>query len=174
MKEIKLATVIGLAFAASTACAAVTYDDDGMGFVGKGDVQLALGYNNAQLQINAEKLGFRYQTEDKYAATCEWNTVTGQGKIIYHDVTVHRTVTVTKSVAYSDRKNGNSTQITGFELLGWGSATQNINPPAVGGACLGGSGQQGTWTSVDSTSRTGGLYVIAPDGAAVLLPTTLI
>ena len=41
-----------LAFA-SAANAAVTIDATGKGFVGKGDVQTALGYNNTQMQANA-------------------------------------------------------------------------------------------------------------------------
>src|SRR5688572_19435502 len=44
--------------AGSAAHASVTMDDTGHGFVGKGDVQTALGYNNAQLQANAGTLTF--------------------------------------------------------------------------------------------------------------------
>jgi hypothetical protein len=33
-------------------------DADGTGFVGKGDVQTALGWNNQKLQSNATKLAF--------------------------------------------------------------------------------------------------------------------
>ena len=43
---------------ASAAQAAVTIDDAGKGFIGKGDVQTALGYNNTQMQANASKLKF--------------------------------------------------------------------------------------------------------------------
>lgn len=51
MKAIRK-TVLAVALAAGmgTASAAVTIDGDGYGFVGKGDVQLALNWNNDQLQ----------------------------------------------------------------------------------------------------------------------------
>ena len=43
--------------AGSAAHASVTIDTAGKGFVGKGDVQTALGYNNgAQMQANAKSL----------------------------------------------------------------------------------------------------------------------
>ena len=46
---------------ATTAQAAVTFDPEtGTGFVGKGDVQVAFGWNNAQFQANATGLSFAY------------------------------------------------------------------------------------------------------------------
>ena len=57
-----------LAFA-SSANAAVTVDGDGIGFIGKGDVQTALGYNNAQMQANATKLTFTTSQDATQAVT---------------------------------------------------------------------------------------------------------
>ena len=51
------ATLIAIGVA-SAAQASVTIDADGKGFVGKGDVQTALGYNNSQMQANAGSLRF--------------------------------------------------------------------------------------------------------------------
>jgi uncharacterized protein YfaS (alpha-2-macroglobulin family) len=57
-----LAAVVVLA--ASAVSAAVTFDaETGTGFVGKGDVQLVFGWNNKQLQDNAELLQFRANSE---------------------------------------------------------------------------------------------------------------
>ena len=45
---------------AGLAYAAVTFDPTtGQGFVGKGDVQYTFDWNNAQLQANADDVGFR-------------------------------------------------------------------------------------------------------------------
>ena len=44
--------------ATSTAANAYTMTDSGVGFVGKGEVQTVMGWNNAALQTNAEKLTF--------------------------------------------------------------------------------------------------------------------
>lgn len=50
---------VAVSLAAAPAMAAVTFDPaTGKGFVGKGDVQLALGWNNSQLQQNAGSLLF--------------------------------------------------------------------------------------------------------------------
>jgi hypothetical protein len=54
-----LGGLLTMALAASTVFAAVTFNPaTGTGFVGKGDVQLALGLNNAQLQAQADDLEF--------------------------------------------------------------------------------------------------------------------
>jgi hypothetical protein len=171
MKLHKIAFAVCAVAVASAAYATVSFDAaTGTGFVGKGDVQLALGWNNAALQQNALQLKFGYQVQDKYDATCEWTTTTGSGKVIYHDVTVKKTVQVNDSVSYDARTHK---QVDGFTLLGYGSVSQNIDPPAPGGACLGEGGQQGTWTDVVKTSSSGGLYVTDPtNGSDVLLPTT--
>lgn len=173
MKLMKLVAAVGVAIAASTAYAAVSFDAaTGTGFVGKGDVQIAFDWNNAQLQANADSVTFSYSTEDKYDATCKWQTVTGNGTTIYHDVTVRRTVTLNKTVAYKARTNSQDS-ITGFNLTGFGAVSSNRDAPVDGGACLGGGGQQGVWSDVTLTSSTGGLYVNAPNKLSVLLPNTV-
>lgn len=50
-------TVIG------TAAATVSWDARGTGFVGKGDVQSAFGWNNAQFQANASGITFTYAND---------------------------------------------------------------------------------------------------------------
>lgn len=171
MKLRNLAFAVCAVAVAAAAYATVTFNPDGTGFVGKGDVQLALGWNNAVLQQNALALKFSYQVQDKYDATCAWTTTTGSGKTIYHDVTVKKTVQVYDTISFNARIHQ---QIDGFILKGFGTVSQNIDPPTVGGPCLGEGGQQGTWTDVVLTSSSGGLYVTDPtNGNDVLLPTTI-
>ena len=51
-RTIGVAVLAGIAFVATAtaASASVTVNDAGKGFIGKGDVQTVLGYNNAALQ----------------------------------------------------------------------------------------------------------------------------
>jgi hypothetical protein len=171
MKLRNFAFAVCAAAVASAAYATVSFDpSSGTGFVGKGDVQLALGWNNAALQKNAPALKFTYQVQDRYDATCEWTT-TGSGKTIYHDVTVKNTVQVYDTVSFDARTHQ---RIDGFILKGFGTVSQNIDPPTTGGPCLGAGRQQGTWTDVVETSSPGGLYVTDPtNGNDVRLPTTI-
>jgi hypothetical protein len=169
MKLRNLAFAVCAFAAASAAYATVTFDGaTGTGFVGKGDVQLVLGWNNAALQQNASQLTFSYQVQDKYDATCSWTTTTGSGKVIYHDVTVKKTVKVNDTVQYDARTHK---QVDGFMLTGFGTVSQNIDPPVDGGGCLGEGGQQGVWSDVIKTSTSGGLYVTF-NGSDYLLPIT--
>jgi hypothetical protein len=68
---------IALAFVAALlvvlpAAASVTFDPlTGTGFVGKGDVQSAFGWNNQQLQANAAGVSFTYIVEGTLSQTCE-------------------------------------------------------------------------------------------------------
>jgi opacity protein-like surface antigen len=57
MKKMLLAAGIALATISTAAVAAVTFDPaTGTGFVGKGDIQLAFGWNNKAAQDNATAL----------------------------------------------------------------------------------------------------------------------
>lgn len=150
----KIVTIIGIATFATTAVAAVTMNADGVGFVGKGDVQLAFGWNNAQLQTNAGGVTFSYNSQDNYDAECYWETTTGNGKIIVHDITVPKHVSINGTVTYDARVRN---QITGFNLTGFGGVTVTGTVPVVGSECPGGN--PGTITAVTLTGSTGGLYV---------------
>src|SRR5688500_14313060 len=71
---------VGLAACAAAtmaAYAAVVLDlSTGLGFVGKGDVQLAFGWNNKQLQdaVKADAISFTYAVSESHSVTCEWTT----------------------------------------------------------------------------------------------------
>ena len=79
-------SIIGLAAATTVLAAtlmggaanAYTLDTAaGTGFVGKGEVQQVMGWNNKTLQENASNVVFTYESTDDYSAVCTF--VTGEG-----------------------------------------------------------------------------------------------
>ena len=173
-KARKLYLAMGLALvamlvAAGAVFAAVNFDPaTGTGFVGKGDVQTAFGWNNKQLQTNAAGVSFAYNTTDTYDAVCTFITGEGTKGEKTHTVTHSTSTQVSSQVAYDTRVKN---QITGFNLTGLGTPTETGEPvPVVGEPCQGG-GTEGTWTSVTPTGSTGDLYV-SYGGQSVLLPQT--
>ena len=148
--------VIGTAaLAISTAAlAAVTFDPaTGTGFVGKGDVQLAFGWNNAAAQANVNGVSFSYATETTYDVTCEWDTVAGKsGKVIHHVVAQTKQVNSASDVQSSARKTG---QWTGYNLNGFGTTTTSGNIPVLGGP----GNHPGEVTMIEDLGTTGGLSV---------------
>ncbi|WP_203337313.1 hypothetical protein [Nocardioides limicola] len=167
MKKSLLALVVtGLMLSsAGQALAAVTFNaDDGTGFVGKGDVQLALGWSNAQLQANAAAVGFSYDSSETYEVTCYWETTTGQGNIIKHTVTNKKSQGVAGSVAGDPRQVKGQKQFTGFNLTGY------VGDPVVTGGAIncpqgGGSAEM---IGLELLEASGGLFAIF-DGQSYLL-----
>jgi hypothetical protein len=99
---------------ASRPALAVTFDaESGVGFVGKGDVQLALGLNNAQLQAQAASLQFTSEstivTEVSWVCTNDRNENTQERE--------RTTTTSIQGVLSSVARERN--QITGFNLNGY-------------------------------------------------------
>jgi hypothetical protein len=148
------------AMLATAALAAVSFDaSTGTGFVGKGDVQLAFGWNNSALQRNASGVTFTYDAIEKYSVDCEWTTVTGgpNSKTIDHEVTVGKTTGVKAEIAYDARVRN---QINGFNLKGFGSVATVGVVPVVGGSCpMGGGTAVITDVRFDEASSQGGLFV---------------
>jgi hypothetical protein len=154
-----LVALLALALGATAAFAAVTYDPDtGTGFVGKGDVQTAFGWNNSQLQANASTVTFSYNATDTYDAVCTFTTGEGTRGERTHNIDHTKSTVVNSTVASQLRKN-NQLDITGFNLTGKGATTTQGTVPVVGEACPGNLGTDGTWTSVTPTGSTGGLFV---------------
>lgn len=145
---------------ASLAHAAVVFDEDtGNGFVGKGDVQLAFGWNNQALQSSAAGVGFHYETIQEYDAVCVWTTGQGTRGQKTHKVTQHKSADVSTSVAYEMRTNRKA-DITGFILGGYLNGAVDVALPQVGDACLG-EGTNGQLTAVTPTGvAEGGLFVV--------------
>ena len=118
-----------------------------------GDVQLALGLNNAQMQAVAEDLQFTYNDTVEYDVPCVKET---QRQIIRH--TFNRERTVSGAVAYDARKRN---QVNGFNLNGFEG--QPIEDGNI--ACPDGFDQDGEPVLVGSSG--GGLLV-----NGVALPST--
>jgi hypothetical protein len=106
-------TVIG------TAVAAVTFDSaTGTGFVGKGDVQLALNMNNKQLQDNAGSLTFAAVTSEVTEVSWTCTNTNNENTQVRERTTTTSVQGVVSSVARERN------QITGFNITGYsGSAT---------------------------------------------------
>jgi hypothetical protein len=180
MKKFFAAAAAASLLFSSAASAAVAVDDSGVGFVGKGDVQLAFGWNNAAAQANVNGVSFSYETDESYAVTCEWDTVTGgkNSKTIHHAVTNHKSQSVSAGIAADPRKKG---QWVGYNLNGF-SGTPVVTgeaSPNVGDSCPQGGGSSSSdpgendavVTAVDIESTSGGLYV-SFGGNKVPLPNT--
>jgi len=139
----------------------VSVDPTGFGFVGKGDVQLAFGWNNATLQNNAGGVTFSLSTTTSYTSVCSW--VTGEGTRGERSHEVSHTVTqgLTAVLNGSARQTKGQTQFTGFNLLGFnGDPIQSGGAiPVEGQPCPGNPGTGGTWGPVTTGASTGGLYV---------------
>lgn len=137
-----IACIAALALAASVALlASVTFDPNtGIGFVGKGDVQLVYGWNNKALQDNAASVEFR--ANSVVVTEVSWICVRGE------EQTQERARTTTTSVqGLVDSIARERNQITGFILTGYnGEPTQssetegpalNSCPAAASGWVLG-------------------------------------
>jgi hypothetical protein len=136
----------------SIASAAVTFDpEEGTGFVGKGDVQVAFGWNNKQLQANADLLKFTYEESGRYTLLCSRIHPT-KG---YQEKTFkNRTVGVFGEVDYEPRLKNGQKQFTGFIL---GSYTGELVDQSQ--SCPGGWPTEVSRTANDDEGTILGLYV---------------
>jgi hypothetical protein len=152
---------------ATVALATVTFNfSTGVGFVGKGDVQTAFGWNNAAAQKNTPGVSFTYQASDVYDVECYWETTTGNGNIIVHDITIPKHRNINATIAYDARTHK---QVDGFNLTGFNGGEIDDKPvPQVGDACPGNN--PGTIIAVTLVSgNVGGLYVTYGTTSVLLL-----
>jgi hypothetical protein len=178
--------LLGLALAVSaSAMATVTFNPAAstppIGFVGKGDVQLAFAWNNADLQKKAGGVSFRFVDVRTYRAVCQWLTGNpDQPQSIHsHDKTITTTAGVNAAVQYDARVRN---QITGFTLLAFSGATSSDEVPVVGGVCRGDPDNQGNepvgqWISVElvegDTPTVATLYVLYTGAPSDLGPIAI-
>lgn len=119
-----------IAVLATAAYAIVTFDAvTGVGFAGKGDVQLVFGWNNKALQTDAGVVEFRAMssvvTERSWICTNSNN-----------DNTQERERTTTTSIAgLVESVARERNQITGFNLTGY-DGTPTVSPPTTDGPPL--------------------------------------
>lgn len=115
-----IAVVVAASFIAVPMFSAVVWTDisAGTAFVGKGDVQLALGYNNKQMQSAEANLFFHFTDEASYALTCVREEWTGGKEPKLHTNVQNKTRTrqLSSALSYDSRK---ANQVTGFWLTGW-------------------------------------------------------
>jgi hypothetical protein len=158
IRKSMLAAAVALAAISTAAYATVTFDSGtGTGFVGKGDVQLALGMNNAQVQ-NAT-LAFTYDStvvsEVSWICTNDKNEQTQERE----RTTTSSSTGVVSSVARV--KN----QVTGYNLNGYQggstSSTSSTDGPPLN-SCPNANGNWSLTTpagDAEILSSTGGLFV---------------
>jgi hypothetical protein len=149
------AVVFALALA-TAAYASVTFDPStGNGFVSKDAVQLAFGWNDAQLEANAIGVSFSYDDAVDYDVPCKKDAA----KIVLR----HRFGRSAGLVAtvQSDGRVGPSVQVTGFNLY-------RFRVPILSGSVECPAGWEADGDPVDVGSSGGGLHV-RYGGAAVAL-----
>lgn len=125
----------------STTTSAITLDTTtGFGFVGKGAVQSAFGWNNAGLQANAAGITFSYVVSGVYQQSC-LHTTGNEHKVV--EKTFQKTVELIGGVAYAARRNPKN-KITGFNLTG---IADTIGDPPPTDLCNPGQSEpEGIWT----------------------------
>jgi hypothetical protein len=176
MKFSKKASLAGFALAAvaTAAMATVTFNSgSGTGFVGKGDVQLAYGWNNQAAQANAGAIQFSTLSTIQYSWDCDWDTGTGTRGFKHHSVNHGATRSITDSVSYDARTHK---QVDGFFLTGYnGPAVETGDPinTCAGDSTPNGGADATVYTITNQMSMTlpgAGLYVTYA-GNSVLLYT---
>ena len=75
----------GLLLAAAGSASAYTMDSAGTGWVGKGEVQSAYGWNNKAMQDNVGGVTFAYDSTASYEVVCEFDNPGG-----HHVITTHK------------------------------------------------------------------------------------
>jgi hypothetical protein len=114
------ATLTAVAFA-GPASASVTVNADGTGFVGKGDVQTAFGWNNAKLQTEAlaGHLSFTSVSTETWEWDETWDTGIGTRGFKHHEVTKSTVNSINAVLNYSNRQHS---QVDGIFLEGFNGA----------------------------------------------------
>jgi hypothetical protein len=145
------AAAASVALIASSASAAVIFDPEtGEGFVGKGDVQLAMEWNNKQLQDNAGSLVFTLQEEAAYTLVCSRvHSQHGHQEQTFKD----QVSSINADVVYDGRTNKKEF-ITGFLLTGFDGV-----PEYDGANCPSGWPNEVSRTLNEGSETSGGLYV---------------
>lgn len=137
MNRIRLLVAAAALALSGVASAEVVLDTTtGIGTVGKGDVQEAFGWNNAQLQANASSVTFVFAMKATYEVRCEWNTYTNgnankEVKVIHHVNTDGLTLD-SRAVLSSSTRTNRQGAVTQFELTGFSGVAASEGVPAVG------------------------------------------
>jgi len=117
------ATILVLLMLSTSANAAVHVDEEGIGFVGKGDIQSLFNWNNSMLQENAHLVRFKFSGAGTVSWTCEG--VNANGVTIRSDRR-YENIGASTYIAYDARRNRTG-QITGFFLVGLEESANTYN-----------------------------------------------
>jgi hypothetical protein len=149
----KSLVVLAVALGASATWAEVSINAaGGFGWVGKGDVQQAYGWNNKTLQTNAQGVSFEVKEHQKLTIVCEIEKELGKVvEVRYPELNITRNVISTTD---SDPRQNNS-RFTGYRLNGYGFQTASGSKESynVGDACTA-QGTEGKVVSVTSAGHT--------------------
>jgi hypothetical protein len=144
---------------------------DQPGFVGKGDVQTAFGWNNARMQANHTDVTFEYDNTVTISWVCTWTTGPTHNRQT-HSTNYTFTTGVAATIASESRRTG---QWTGWILspVDLSGSGQQPNPDCNGNPFGGGNsgGKVVDQESITVTPAGGGLYAIH-NGDRRLLPIT--
>ena len=162
---VPLATTAGAAAlvlsAAAPAMAVAVYDaETGIGTVGKGDVQVPFGWNNATLQNNAAAVTFTYVEAIEYDVTCKQQIEVTEinpanGKEQKKKVNVFNTSDASAAVVYDTTKatkNNPNGSVTGFKITSTTLASSGA-APVEGSACSMDDGTSGKISAVEATGE---------------------
>lgn len=108
------AVAIALLVTTGASMASVSVDENGVGFVGKGDVQAVFDWNNSELQQNVGNLSFRFASSTTVSWKCEGTNPKGKIVTSQHE----SSTSLNAEIALDARKNKQG-QITGFNLQGF-------------------------------------------------------
>lgn len=129
--------------AAAPALAAVTFDPaTGMGFSGKGDVQVPFGWDAKQMRANASGVSFSYVESTVKTQDCVDRY---RGTIISRTEDVVKTTGVATAVTY-DIRNNKQGDVNGFTLKGLGASSS-----VKSGGCAEGETPNGPAVEVSTT-----------------------
>jgi hypothetical protein len=139
--------------------AAYTIDGDGNGFVGKGEVQLAFGWNNTQVQTAAPGVSFTLSEVAEYTMVCS----RVHDRNGYQEQTFkNREIGLTSAIEVDTRRNGKGA-VTGFLLQGWDG-----EPEYTGEGCPSGWPNEES-RELNEDAGEGGLYATS-GGVTHLIP----
>lgn len=167
MKKMLWAAAAATAMISTAAFAAVTFDPaTGTGFVGKGDVQLAYGWNNKGLQDNHTNVSFSYNSTTETTWTCTKLVTQGNG-VTHENVNVRSSETSTQGLVSHIARERN--QITGFNITAFnGAVTTTTDGPAAGSCPANPSGFVYD-DNAETESSGGGLMVHLNGGTGIPL-----
>jgi hypothetical protein len=164
LKSALFTAIAAAALVSAPAFAEVDVDASGVGFIGKGDVQLALDWNNHDLQANYTGLSFSMNATQTTTWTCMH--INGAGKPVFNP---RENITTGGGTLIVEPRFNPQDDVTGFFALGFdggGSTTSSGHPL---GSCPSGNGSTVVPGSVQTSGSGGGVSVSFDGGDWIAL-----